>query len=282
MKKVMLVEDEEFILQGIRYIIDWEAISMEVTAMAHNGREALEMFKKDPVDIVITDVEMPFMNGLELLEEIRKITSRTRCIILSGYDEFEYARTAARLDVEEYVLKPVDEEQLKKILLGAGQRLDELDRKKTGNMEGKIGWLRFLKGKLGNEEAAEFYHMLPKIEEGIKVYVSIMNIDTGTLENEDGMNTILMEIQKASKRMKPLYLAPDTLFLLLYAKEEEEDEAILEYYGGFQDKLESLYGIMSFFTVCSPIQNYEELPNCYKMAAKLQKYKMLEGYGRLH
>ena len=54
MKKVMLVEDEEFILQGIRYIIDWEAISMEVTAMAHNGREALELFQKEPVDIVVT------------------------------------------------------------------------------------------------------------------------------------------------------------------------------------------------------------------------------------
>ena len=66
MKKVMLVEDEEFILQGIRYIIDWEAISMEVTAMAHNGREALEMFRREPADIVVTDVEMPLMNGLEL------------------------------------------------------------------------------------------------------------------------------------------------------------------------------------------------------------------------
>lgn len=67
MKKVMLVEDEELILQGVRYIIDWEEISMEVTAMAHNGREALEMYKENPVDIIVTDVEMPFMNGLKLL-----------------------------------------------------------------------------------------------------------------------------------------------------------------------------------------------------------------------
>ena len=73
MKKVMLVEDEEFILQGIRCIIDWEEISMTVVSMAHNGREALEMFSREPADIVVTDVEMPLMNGLELLEEIRKI-----------------------------------------------------------------------------------------------------------------------------------------------------------------------------------------------------------------
>ena len=90
MEKVMLVEDEEFILQGIRYIIEWKEMSMEVVHMAHNGREALELFKKEPVDIVVTDVEMPFMSGLELMEEIRKLSPRTRCIILSGYDEFEY------------------------------------------------------------------------------------------------------------------------------------------------------------------------------------------------
>ena len=100
MKKVMLVEDEEFILQGIRCIIDWEEIAMTVSAMAHNGKEALEKFQEDSADILVTDVEMPLMNGLDLIREVRRISPRTRCIILSGYDEFEYARTALKLDVE--------------------------------------------------------------------------------------------------------------------------------------------------------------------------------------
>lgn len=136
MKTVMLVEDEDLILQGIRCIIDWEEISMEVTVMAHSGQEALELFKENPVDIVVTDVEMARMDGLELLEEIRKINSRTRGIILSGYDEFEYARTALRLDVEEYILKPVNEELLKEALIRAGSHLDELDRKNAGKHGG--------------------------------------------------------------------------------------------------------------------------------------------------
>lgn len=279
MKKVMLVEDEEFILQGIRYIIDWEELSMEVVSMAHNGREALEMFKKNPVDIVVTDVEMPFMDGLELLEEIRKISSRTRGIILSGYDEFEYARTALRLDVEEYILKPVNEDQLRDGLIHAGKHLDELDRKTAGSMEDKIGWLRFLKGKLGREEEAKFYQMLPIIKDEEKVYAAIMKLDTNTLEDTAGINDILMEIQKEDRKIKTIYLSPDTLFLLLYASADSQDEEILEYYGGFQDNLESSFGIMSFFTVSYAIQDYEELPECYKMAYKLQKYRMLEGYG---
>lgn len=279
MKKVMLVEDEEFILQGIRYIIDWEEIAMEVSAMAHNGREALEMFRENPVDIVVTDVEMPFMNGLELLEEIRKISPRARCIILSGYDEFEYARTAMKLDVEEYILKPVNEEQLKEVLIKAGERLDALDRKRAAAIEDKIGWHKLLKGKLGREEETEFYQMLPKMDAGLEVYAAIMKMDTGTLEGAESMNDILMEIQKETRTIKPIYLTPDTLFLLLYTETGSKAEEILEYYSRFQDRLESRYGIMSFLTVSDPIQDYEQLPACYKLASKLQKYRMLEGYG---
>lgn len=279
MKKVMLVEDEDLILQGIRYIIDWEELSMEVIAMAHNGKEALELFKKNPADIVITDVEMPCMNGLGLLEEIRKINSRTRGIILSGYDEFEYARTALRLDVEEYILKPINEDLLKEALIRAGNHLDELDRKKAGNMEDKIGWIRFLKGKLARDEEARFYQMLPVIKENEKVYAAIMKIDTDTLEHTGGMTDILVELQNMKQKMKVIYLAPDTLFLLLYMPDTTPDQAILEYYGGFQDNLESSLGIMSFFTVSSAIKEYDSLPECYTNALKLQKYRMLEGYG---
>lgn len=279
MKKVMLVEDEEFILQGIRYIIDWEALSMEVTAMAHSGREALEMYKENPADIVVTDVEMPFMNGLELLREIRKISSRTRCIILSGYDEFEYARTALKLDVEDYILKPVNEDQLKDALVLAAKHLDEYDRKKAGNMEDKIGWLRFLKGKLTHDEEMEFYQMLPVIRSDEKVYAAIMKIDTNALESTESMNDVLAEIQESAKEVRAIYLTPDTLFLLLYASADSTDEEVLEYYAGFQNQLENSLGIMSFFTVSFPIQNYEKLPECYKIISKLQKYRMLEGYG---
>ena len=279
MKKVMLVEDEDFILQGIKYIIDWEEISMEVVAMAHNGKEALAMFQENPVDIVVTDVEMPCMNGLELLGEIRKFNTRTRGIILSGYDEFEYARKALHLDVEEYILKPVNEDQLKAALIQAGKHLDELDRKRAGNMEDKIGWIRFLKGKLAREEEAKFYQMLPKVEENEKVYAAIMKIDTDTMESTGGMMNILAELQNLRKKLKPIYLAPDTLFLLLYMPQNTKDEEILEYYGDFQAHLESSFGIMSFFTVSGAIQEYEQLPNSYKTAQKLQKYRMLEGYG---
>ena len=116
MKKVMLVEDEELILQGIFNIIDWNALGLEVVHMAHNGQEALEMWEKEPVDIAVSDITMPVMDGLTLLRVLREKEEKVRFIILSGYDEFEYARTAIRLGVESYILKPINEEELERHL----------------------------------------------------------------------------------------------------------------------------------------------------------------------
>ena len=144
MKRVMLVEDEELILQGIRNIIDWEKLGLDVVHMAHNGKEALSLWEKEPVDLVVTDVEMPVMNGLNLLKEIRSRDERVRFVILTGYDEFEYARKAIQLDVEDYILKPIDEVQLETVVKNALIKLQEMDRDKAKNMEDRIGWQKFL------------------------------------------------------------------------------------------------------------------------------------------
>ena len=130
MKKVMIVEDEELILQGIRNILDWESLDLEVVHMAHDGAEALEMWEREPVHIVVTDISMPVMDGLELLHKIREKEEQVRFIILTGYDEFAYAREAIRLEVENYILKPINEEELERQLRETVEKLDEMDKKK--------------------------------------------------------------------------------------------------------------------------------------------------------
>lgn len=137
MMKVMIVEDEELILQGIRNIIDWEALGLKVIHLAHDGIEALKMWEQEPVHIVVTDISMPEMDGLTLLREIRKREEHVRFIILTGYDEFAYAREAVRLDVENYILKPVDEEELKRQLRETVEKLREMDKKKIGYIDEK-------------------------------------------------------------------------------------------------------------------------------------------------
>lgn len=281
MKKVMLVEDEEFILQGILCINDWAAMDMEVIHMAHNGQEALRKFKENPVDIVVTDVEMPLMNGLDLIREIKAVSPRTRCLILSGYDEFEYAQTALRLDVDEYILKPINEEQLGEALRHAARRLDEIDRKNAVSMDNKIGWIQFLKenGGLSEEEKREFIQMLPKLD-GKKLFPALMKIDLESLDEADGINCILMEIQKHHGSMKPVYLKADVLLLLYYCEPEASLADAEHVFGEIQNTLESERGIMCFLAVASGIGTYSELPAAYGQASGLLRYRLLTGYGR--
>ncbi len=111
--KVMLVDDEPFILQGLQKIIDWEAEECEIVKTACNGLEAYEYIQENPVDMVIADIRMPEMTGLELLEKIRKeLRSQAYFIILSGYNEFAYAQRAMRYSCLEYLLKPIQKESL--------------------------------------------------------------------------------------------------------------------------------------------------------------------------
>ena len=116
MYKVMLADDENLILQGLENIIEWEELGLEIVNKASNGQEAIDKFKENPVDIVVTDINMPQVTGLELLKELKKINSDVKFIILSGYDDFSYAKKAIELGVENYILKPIDEEELEKTL----------------------------------------------------------------------------------------------------------------------------------------------------------------------
>lgn len=282
MKKVMLVEDEEFILQGILCIVDWAAIDMEVVELAHNGKEALEKFRQNPVDIMVTDVEMPLMNGLELIREVRKESARTRCIILSGYDEFEYARSALKLDVDEYILKPINEELLEKALLQAAGRLDDIDRKKAVNMEEKIGWVQFLQGT-GNgreDECKSFLQMLPEVEPQCKIYPALMKIDIETISETEGITPILIQLQKRKEKIRAIYLKMDVLLLLLYCSKDMAVADAEREFGELQNVIEGELGIMTFLAIGGEVFSYGNLPESYKQLNHLLKYRILTGYGR--
>lgn len=117
MIKVLIVDDEPFIRQGLKIIIDWARYGYEICAEAANGNEAIDILQSQKVDLVIVDIKMPGMNGLELIEYIRNnVNVNMRFIILSGYYEFNYARQAIQYSVEDYILKPVQEKELIKII----------------------------------------------------------------------------------------------------------------------------------------------------------------------
>ena len=117
MLKVMLVDDEPFTLQGLQVLIDWESAGFEIAAVCSNGKEALNFLSGNQVDLIISDIRMPEMNGLELLEAVKKEKlSDAKFVFLTGYDDFSYTQRAIRSGCLDYILKPVIEEELISVL----------------------------------------------------------------------------------------------------------------------------------------------------------------------
>ncbi|UOQ50115.1 response regulator [Gracilibacillus caseinilyticus] len=116
MKKLFLVDDEAVIRRGIAQKIDWRQEGFIYCGDASDGEMALPLIEKHQPDILITDIKMPFMDGLTLTKIVKEKLPHTKIIILSGHDEFEYAQQAIRLQVEEYCLKPVSSQDLLTIL----------------------------------------------------------------------------------------------------------------------------------------------------------------------
>ena len=107
MIKVFLAEDEYVIRAGIRNNVDWEAHGYEFCGEAGDGELAFSLIRKLNPDIVVTDIRMPFMDGLELSRHIKEELPKTEIIILSGYEEFEYAKRSIELGVAQYPMKPI-------------------------------------------------------------------------------------------------------------------------------------------------------------------------------
>ncbi|WP_458121254.1 response regulator transcription factor [Paenibacillus sp. Z6-24] len=126
MFKVMIVDDEPAIREGLKTIVDWDAIGFEVAETAANGREALQKYERIRPDLMIMDIRMPGMSGLEVIEQLRQDKLRqAHVLILSGYADFEYARRALGYGVDGYLLKPVDEQEMEEELRRVYRTLEQ-------------------------------------------------------------------------------------------------------------------------------------------------------------
>ncbi|GAB2695413.1 response regulator [Paenibacillus thermoaerophilus] len=124
MYRVLIVDDEPEIRTGLRMKVDWERLGLEVADEAANGAEAHRLLSETDIDIVITDMNMPMMDGISFLESCRERYPGLRTIVLTGYEDFRYARAAVRTQARDYLLKPVSRDELEAALLKVKQELD--------------------------------------------------------------------------------------------------------------------------------------------------------------
>ena len=122
--KVILVDDEADVIVAIEQKIQWDRLGFEVVGSATNGAKALELAEKLQPDVVLTDIKMPYMDGLELSRILNREYPNIHIMICTGFDEFEYAKEAVHLDINEYMLKPISAEELSKSLTRLKETLD--------------------------------------------------------------------------------------------------------------------------------------------------------------
>ena len=131
MHKLVIVDDEYLVRLGIRETIDWAANGIEVIGDASNGKQGYEMIKELNPDLVITDIKMPIMNGVDLVKTLHKDGFNGEIVVLSGYKDFEYAKETFENGIFSYVVKPIDNDELLEVVLRAVAKLEQKIKDRT-------------------------------------------------------------------------------------------------------------------------------------------------------
>lgn len=187
MKKIILVDDNYIVSEGIEMNIDWNTLGAEVVFNAQNGQEALEYLNHEHVDLIITDIEMPNMDGIALSREAMKINPHIKIILISAYDKFEYARQAVRLGACDYIEKPVDYIFLYDKIKDAFEIIDREQRNLSILKESKqLMTARFFQDLL--------YFPPDKLSENFEKYVKYLELKT----DYSHFNIIKLEIENST------------------------------------------------------------------------------------
>lgn len=123
MYNVLLVDDEPLILEGLAYIAEWEEYGFHLAGKAENAEEALRLMEDTRIDLLVTDIKMPGMSGLELIETAKASRPDIKVVILSGFNDFELVKKAATLGIENYLIKPVNKDELSSTLTSVADKL---------------------------------------------------------------------------------------------------------------------------------------------------------------
>lgn len=235
MLKVFLVEDESIVREGLKNNFPWQEYGYQFMGEASDGEMALPMIRKAQPNVLITDIKMPFMDGLALSQIVTQEMPDIKIIIISGYDEFEYAQQAIRVGVERYLLKPVTKGTLKKTLLEIREKIETEQEQKS--------YLETFQNEMKEYERYSRRSFLEKVFGGVfsvqQIYEEAAKI---SLDLEGPCyNLVLVNLQV--KRQNPEYAVQEPEGI------DRVREALFRYFMRFPEYLVfqwniSLYGVL--------------------------------------
>ncbi|CAM3445538.1 response regulator [Marinicrinis lubricantis] len=206
LRKVLIADDEPMIREGIRDAIPWHELGMIVIGEAEDGEDALDLALHHQIDIILVDLNMPIMNGLALVGHLRERLPKCSVVIITGHDEFSYAQEAIRLQVDEYILKPVNPKQLKDILTKVCRKLEEVEAKEeqvhqaTKHIRRNLTMLRerfcleWVEGNVTEEEVREQLQFL-QLPSDVPAWLALLRwpeIHTGASIMKDSDRQLLL------------------------------------------------------------------------------------------
>lgn len=284
--KVFLVEDEMVIRRGIKNSIDWEKEGYIFCGEASDGELAYPMIIKEKPDILITDIRMPFMDGLELCKLVKEELPNIKILILSGYDEFDYAKEAIRLGVTEYLLKPISSGKLLEALNGVSESIrrekedKDLVRKCMEEMRENT---EHEKQKFFEQMIAGNLSMADALETGKKYE---MNLSAGmynlllfrfTLGEENRKSGELLgeaeyAIKKLTERLEYVFEFQRDVegwaFLLMADNEEQMSERVKELSKDLEEIMKNYSTITYFGGIGQPVARLRELEESFREAER--------------
>jgi two-component system, response regulator YesN len=294
--KLMIVDDEEEIRLGVIKKINWEEHGFIVVGDAENGQEALEMAEKLHPDVIMTDIKMPFMDGLELGKKVTEIMPSTKIIIFSGSDDLDYAHEAIKINVVEYVLKPINSMELIEVLKRLKEKLDKEYNEKR-NMETlqkhyieSIPVIReqfligALEGRITNEEWKENEKQLGLDFRNQYLCVALINIDGLPKEQDSSLVSISIKnivdetMQNYCKFISFPYL--DKIVTLLSLDEKVNIMKIIKMLNEVCKIFECVFGSTVSIGIGRIYNNINEIRFSYRTAQSALGYRLILGNGK--
>ncbi len=235
MLKVFLVEDESIVREGLKKNIPWQEYGYQFTGEASDGEIALPMIRKIRPDVLITDIKMPFMDGLALSQIVTQEIPEIKIVIISGYDEFEYAQQAIRVGVEQYLLKPITKGTLRKVLCKIREKIETEKEQKS--------YLETFQNEMKEYENYARRSFLEKVFSGVFSVQQIYEEAAKISFDLEGpcYNLVLLNLQVKRQNPEHTMLEPEGV--------EQVREALFRYFMRFPEYLIfqwniSLYGVL--------------------------------------
>lgn len=287
MFKVFIVDDDPAIVDGLKKMVAWEEYGMDIPGTAFDGMEAWEFMAGNEVDILITDIRMPFLDGLGLIQKVKEAGWDTRFIVLSGYDDFEYLKECIKLGIENYLLKPVNEQELTATLVAALEKLQtgrnrKADSRKDMDIIRNNILYRWITGAIGEDELNERFFLLD-IKPGTTSYaVCIIRVLAG---GDTGMDyhTLIPEAEKicleiVKKYHSGLVLAsPDNeiVFLFTNCPESTSDTILAAILEECLHTVKRSWNLPLFITNGGFENSRKLVHQSYRRAKELQQYSLI-------